>query len=163
MASSFRSGLVLPLVGAVLAAAPVWAAGLGEAEVRAFVVRQERAWNAGALDLYFGGFSPDAVFKDQYRTPAGQLVPYGQSDLEKARSQSRKFRASAKVEEKGEIVRIALAPDGRTAQVVSRVTSRVEGPGGLRITCAERRQEVTLAAGRLRSKGQVDTFSRCPR
>jgi hypothetical protein len=31
------------------------------------------------------------------------------------------------------------------------------------VTCAERRQDLVLVAGQLRSKGQTDTFSRCPR
>ncbi|MDB5445311.1 MAG: hypothetical protein JWQ97_628, partial [Phenylobacterium sp.] len=96
----------------------------------------------------------------QYRTPAGQIVPYGSSTLAKARVQTRKFRAASKVSETGEIVRIALGPDGRTAQVVSREVSRTQGAKGLRVTCAERVQELVLAAGRLRSKGQTDTYSR---
>jgi hypothetical protein len=155
-----RFGLLL--AAAMLAALPAWAAALSEAQVRAFVAEQQRAWNAGALDAYFAAFSPDAVFTDQYRTPSGQLVPYGTSTLAQARTQSRKFRATSKVSETGEIVRITLGPDGRTAQVVSHVVSRTEGPKGLRVSCAERRQDLALAAGRLRSKGQTDTFSRCP-
>ena len=158
-----RPGFGLLLATAVLSAAPAWGAGLSEAQVGAFVARQERAWNAGALDLYFSTFRPDAVFTDQYRTPAGQLVPYGSSTVAEARAQSRKFLAASDVSERGEIVRIALGSDGHTAQVVSRVVSRIQGPKGLRITCAERRQEVVLASGELRSKGQTDTFSRCPR
>jgi hypothetical protein len=158
-----RLRLGLLLVAATLAAAPAWAAGLTETQVRAFVAQQERAWNAGALDAYFTAFRADAVFTDQYRTPAGQIVPYGSSTLAAARAQSRKFRAAAKVSEAGEIVRIALGPDGRSAQVVSRVVSRTQNAKGLRVTCAERRQELVLAGGRLRSKGQTDTFVRCPR
>lgn len=154
-------GLLLSAV--ILAAAPAWGAGLSEAQVRAFVARQERAWNAGALEAYFTAFRPDAMFTDQYRTASGQIVPYGSSTLSQARVQSRKFRAASKVTETGEIVRITLGADGRTAQVVSRVVSRTQGAKGLRVTCAERRQELVLAAGRPRSKGQTDTFARCPR
>ena len=153
--------------GLVLAAAslalPAWAASLTEGQVRAFVAEQERRWNAGDLDGYFAGFRPDAVFTDQYRTPSGQIVPYGSSDLAKARAQSQKFRAGAKVAETGEITRITLGPDGRSAQVASRVVSRIQNAKGQRVTCAERRQELVLAGGRLRSKGQTDTFTRCPR
>jgi hypothetical protein len=43
------------------------------------------------------------------------------------------------------------------------VVSRIQTTKGLRVTCAERRQELILAAGGLRSKGQTDTFTRCPR
>jgi hypothetical protein len=151
------------LVAATLAAAPAWGAGLSEAQVRAFFAQQERSWNAGDLEAYFTTFHPEAVFTDQYRTPAGEIVPYGSSSLAGARAQTRRFRAAAKVSEKGEIVSIALGADGRTAQVVSREVSRIQGAKGLRVTCAERRQELVLAAGGLRSKGQTDTFARCPR
>jgi hypothetical protein len=158
-----RPNIGLLLTAAILAATSAWAAGLTEAQVRTFVSQQERAWNAGDLAAYFAAFQPDAVFTDQYLTPAGEIVPYGSSSLAAARVHSRKFRAASKVTETGEIVRITLRPDGRTAQVVSRVVSRVQGAKGLRVTCAERRQELVLAAGGLRSKGQTDTFTRCPR
>ncbi|MDB5444778.1 MAG: hypothetical protein JWQ97_95 [Phenylobacterium sp.] len=161
MESRLRFGLLL--VAATLAAAPAWGAGLSQAQVRAFFAQQERAWNAGALEAYFTAFQPDAVFTDQYRTPAGQIVPYGSSTLAKARVQTRKFRAASKVSETGEIVRIALGPDGRTAQILSREVSRIQGAKGLRVTCAVRVQELVLAAGGLRSKGQTDTYSRCAR
>ena len=145
-----------------LAATPAWGAGLSDSQVRAFVAEQQRSWNAGSLDAYFATFAPEAVFTDQYRTPAGAVVPYGSSTLAQARVQTRKFRAASRISETGEIVRITRGAQGRTAQVVSRVVSRIQGAKGLRITCAERRQDLVLAAGRLRSQGQTDTFSRCP-
>jgi hypothetical protein len=163
MASKSRPGFGPLLAAALLAAAPAWGAGLTEAQVRDFVAQQERAWNAGALDAYFGAFRPDAVFTDQYRTPGGEIVPYGSSTLGEAKAHSRKFRATAKVSETGEIVRVALGADGRSAQVVSHVVSRTQSAKSVRVTCAERRQDLVLAAGRLRSQGQTDTFSRCPR
>jgi hypothetical protein len=156
-----RAGLLL--AAAALAAGPAWAGGVTEAAARAFVARQQQAWNAGQLDAYFAGFRPEAVFTDQYRTPSGQVVPYGTSTLPQARSQSRKFRSTAKVSETGAVERVTLGPDGRSAQVVSRVVARTQGPQGLRVTCAERRQELVLDAGGLRSKGQTDTYARCPR
>jgi hypothetical protein len=158
-----RARFGLLLAAAALAAAPAWGAGLTEARVRAFFAQQERSWNAGALESYFGAFRPEAVFSDQYRTPAGQVVPYGSSTLAEARVQSRKSRAASKISETGEIVRIVLSADGRTALAVSREVTRLQGAKGLRVTCAERRQELVLAAGRLRSRGQTDTFFRCPR
>ena len=162
MALDRRASLGLLLAAATLAAAPA-RAGVSDAQVRAFVAEQQRAWHAGALDAYFDAFTPDAVFTDQYRTPSGQVVPYGSSTLAQARAQSRRFRAGASIAETGEVLRIARGADGRTAQVVSRVVSRIRSARGLRVTCAERRQELVLAAGRLRSKGQTDTFARCPR
>jgi hypothetical protein len=155
--------LAAATAAAALAAAPALAAGLAEAQVRAFLAGQERAWNAGDLDAYFAGFAAGAVFTDQYRTPSGAVVPYGSSTLAQAKAQSRKFREASKVSEHGEVERIALSPDGRSAEVVSRVVSHTEGPKGLRVACAERRQAVLIAEGHLRSKGQTDTFSRCPR
>ena len=146
------------------AAASAAAAGLTDAQVRAFVAKQETAWNSGALPAYFAAYTPDAVFTDQYRTPAGQLVPYGKSTLAQARVQTRKSRAKSKVTERAEIVRIALSPDGRTADVTLRVSARIEGgQGAARTTCAERRQSLVLAAGAIRSRGQTDTFMRCRR
>jgi len=158
-----RVWLAAAAVAAGLAAPPARAAGLNEAQVRGFVARQQAAWNAGALDLYFAGFRADAVFTDRYRTPAGQIVPYGSSTLAQARARSRTFRATAKVSESGAILRIAIAPNGRSAQVASQVVSRTQGRTGLRVSCAEREQVVVLAAGQLRSTGQTDTYSRCPR
>lgn len=163
MTAAPRSQIGLLLAAAMLAAGPALGAGLGEAQVRAFVARQERTWNAGAFDAYYATFRPDAVFTDQYRTASGKVVPYGASSLREARVQTRKFRAASKVSEKGEIVRITLGSDGGTAQVVSRVTSHIQGAAGMRITCAERRQDLVLARGGLLSKGQTDTFLRCPR
>ena len=151
------------LLAAAMLAGPARGAGLGEAQVRAFVAQQQRSWNAGALDAWSAGFRPDATFTDQYRTPAGAIVPYGTSTLSQARAQSRKFRAAAKVSESGQVVRIALGADGRSAEVISRVVSRTESAKGVRIACAERRQDLVLAEGGLRSRGQTDTFSRCPR
>lgn len=163
MAAGPRRRFGLLLAAALLSAAPAWAAGLSEAQVRAFLAQQERRWNAGELDAYFAAFRPDAVFTDQYRTPSGQLVPYGSSTLAKARAQSRKFRADAKVAESGEITKISLGADGRTAEVHSRVVSRIQSAKGPRVTCAERRQELVLAGGQVRSRGQTDTFTRCRR
>lgn len=161
MAVGPRRCFGLLLAAALLAATPAWAASLTEAQVRAFVAQQERKWNAGELDAYFAAFRPEAVFTDQYRTPSGQVVPYGSSNLAKARTQSRKFRAQSTLTEKGEITKITLGADGRTAQVDSRVVSKIQTTKGQRVTCAERRQLLVLAAGQVRSKGQTDTFTRC--
>ena len=163
MAEKPRPSFGLLLAAALALASPAWAAGLSEAQVRAFFAAQQRAWNKGDLDAYFAAFQPDAVFTDQYRTPAGQIVPYGTSTLAQAKAHTRKFRAASKVSEQGEIVRIVLGADGRSAEVVSREVSRVENAKGARVTCAERRQDLVLAGGQVRSRGQTDTFSRCPR
>lgn len=158
--SVFRTLLVATLA---LAAAPAWAASLSEAQVRAFLAGQERAWNAGRLDAYFATFRPDARFTHQYRTPAGEVVPYGRSTLQEARAQNRRFRATSKVSETSQVLRIAVGADGRSAEVLSRVVSRIETANGVRITCAQRRQALALAGGRLRATAQTDTFMRCPR
>ena len=91
-------GLLLA-VAASLAATQAWPAALTEAQVRAFFAEQQRAWNAGNLGAYFKGFQPDAIFIDQYRTPAGEIVPYGSSTLAKARVQTHRSRALARISE----------------------------------------------------------------
>jgi hypothetical protein len=151
------------LAAAVLAAWPAWAARLSQGQVRTFVAAQRRAWNAGALDSYFAGFAPQATFTDQYRTPAGQVVPYGASTLPQAQAQSRKFRAASSISEAGQIIDISLAADGRSAAVASRVVSHIESAKGVRVTCADRVENLVLSGGRLMSTGQTDTFSRCAR
>jgi hypothetical protein len=163
MTADFRRWTAPLLLAAILAAGPARAAALGEPQVRAFVAAQQRSWNAGDLAGFFAMFRPEAVFTDQFRTPAGEIVPYGSSTLAQARAQSRRFRATLKISEAGKIVSITFGPDARSAQVVSRVVSQIQGPKGARRTCAERRQRLVLAAGGLRSEGQTDTFSRCPR
>ena len=132
---------------------------LGEADVRAFVARQEQAWNAGALDRYFAAFTPDARFTDQAYVGDKPPVPYGTSTLTQARLQAGKSRSGAKPQEAGRILRIALTPDGHTARVESSVVSRV----GARRLCATRVQTLILAHGTLRSRGQTDTYIRCRR
>ncbi|MDB5466833.1 MAG: nuclear transport factor 2 family protein, partial [Phenylobacterium sp.] len=58
---------------------------------------------------------------------------------------------------------VELSPDGRSARVLSHVTSRIERGGAVRLSCAQRVQAVTLAGGRLLSRGQTDTAVRCRR
>jgi hypothetical protein len=138
-------------------------ATLTEAQVRDFLVRQQRAWNAGDVDRYFALYAPTASFSDQARTPQGQIVPYGTSTLAQAKAQARRFFAKAKVTETGYVQRIDLAPDGRSARVFTSAVSRTDQAGKVQATCVARVQTLTLAAGRLRSTGQTDTLSRCPR
>ena len=138
---------------ACIAAAPV----LTEAEVRAFVARQERAWNAGDLDAYFAAFAPSAVFVDQARANDNSIVPYGRSTLAEARRQSRRSFAKGGVSETGQVLGVQIA--GATARVSSYEVIRAGG----RTSCAERLQTLALQQGRLRSTGQVDTVVRCRR
>ena len=144
--------LLLLIAGPALAEAR-----LADAEVRAFVTRQEQAWNAGALDRYFAAFTPDARFTDQAYVGDQPPVPYGTSTLAQARLQARKSLRDLKPHETGRVLKIAIAPDGRSARVDSNVVSEV----GRRRLCASRAQTLTLAHGSLRSRGQTDTFIRC--
>jgi len=145
----------LPLVAQ--AAAP----RLTEPEVRSFVERQSRAWNAGDLAGYFGLFTADARFTDQARARDGRVVPYGTSSVPQARTQAMRFFAGSKVVETTAIRQIALAPDGRAARVVSDEVSILTGAGRRRRECAERVQTVVQTPAGLRSKGQTDTLVRC--
>jgi hypothetical protein len=145
-----------------LAAGPALAQpAVTDADVRAFVARQEQAWNAGALDRFFAGFTPEARFTDQAYVGDKPPVPYGTSTLAEAAAQSRRALARGRSREAGRIVSIRIGPDGRSAQVVSRVTTTVEAGGKTRRLCASRGQALALRSGRLLSTGQTDTFFKC--
>ena len=153
----------LLLVLMLLAGPALAQARLTDGEVRAFVLRQEQAWNAGALDRYFAAFTPDARFTDQAYVGDKPPVQYGTSSLGQARAQARRAGRAAKSREAGQILRIEIAADGRSARVVSNETSTVEKAGRTRRLCATRTQTLDFSAGRLRSRGQTDTFIKCPR
>jgi len=145
-----------------LAAGPALAqARINEADIRGFVARQEAAWNAGDLGRYFEGFTPDARFTDQAYVGDKPPVPYGTSTLAQARAQARRAATRGRAREAGEVRRIEIAADGRSARVTSRVGSTVQDAGKVRRLCASRVQTLTLAAGRLRSAGQTDTYVKC--
>ena len=151
--------LILTLVATSAAAQ----ARLTEAGVRAFLARQEKAWNARDVDAYFATFTPDAVIADQARTADGAIVPYGQSNLRQARAQTRRFFAKSTVSEVNEVLRVALAPDGRSARAVSREISRITTAGRVRTLCGESVVTLVLARGQIRASHQTDTVIRCPR
>lgn len=145
-----------------LAATPALAQpAITDAQVRAFVARQEAAWNAGDLDRYFAGFTPQARFTDQAYVGDKPPVPYGTSTLAEARTQARKALARARSREAGRITRLRIGADGRSAQVVSNVASTVDSGGKVRHLCAYRGQALVLRGGRLLSNGQTDTFFKC--
>jgi uncharacterized protein (TIGR02246 family) len=148
------------LLALVLLAGPAFAqARITDADVRAFAARQERAWNAGDLAAYFAGFTPDARFTDQAYVGDKPPVPYGTSTLAEARAQAARTRGRSR--EAGEIMRVEIAADGRSARVTARVGSTVTNGGKSRRLCASRMQTLVLANGALRSRGQTDTYIRC--
>jgi hypothetical protein len=149
-----RAALALFLLLATPAAAQP---RITDADARAFVARQEQLWNAGDRAGYFAAFTPDARFTDQAYVGEGKPpVPYGTSTLAEARAQSRKA-AGSKPHESGRVTRVAIAADGRSARVEASIFSTVK----TRRLCAARVQTLVLAAGRLRSTGQTDTYIRC--
>lgn len=152
--------ILLLFVAGAAHAAP---ARLTDAEVRSYLSRQEQAWNAGRLDAWAALYTPDARFTDQARSNKNDIVSYGTSSLREAKAQSKRFRAKSKVRETGEVVRLQIAPDGRSASVVSRKVSRIEAAGRVRLSCADSAQTVVLQSGRILSRGQTDTLYRCPR
>ena len=149
------------LFTALLAAVPALAQApqITDGAVHAIVARQEAAWNAGDFDRYFAGFTPDARFTDQAYVGDKPPVPYGTSTLAQAQTQAR--RAAARSRERAEVRRIEIAADGRTAKVTARVGSAVVADGRTRRLCASRVFTLTLAGGRLRATGQVDTYVNC--
>jgi len=147
-------------LGLALVATPANAqAALTDAAVRAFVTRQEEAWNAGALDRFFGGFTPEARFTDQAYVGDKTPVPYGTSTLAQARAQSRRTKATS--HETGRIVSVRIAADGRSAQVVTRIEATIRSDCKARRLCASRGQALVLRGGRILSTGQTDTFFKC--
>jgi hypothetical protein len=132
-----------------------------DAAVRAFVARQEQAWNAGALDRFFAGFTREARFTDQAYVGDKPPVPYGTSTLAEAAAQSRRSLARGHSRETGRIVSVRIGADGRSAQVVSQISATVEADGKTRRLCASRGQALVLRDGRLLSTGQTDTFFKC--
>lgn len=159
---AFRIAMSCALA-AWLAAGAAQAAELSEATARAFAQRQESAWNARDLDGYFALFTPDARFTDQTRTPKGEMISYGTSDLAKAKAQSRKFLAGATSMERGSVESVTLAPGGGSARVLGHKTTTVTTAGRARRVCARTDQTLVLRGGAIRSKGQTDTIVRCGR
>jgi hypothetical protein len=149
--------LALLIAGPAAAAAP-----LTDPQVRTFVERQSRAWNAGDLAAYFATFTPDARFTDQALGNDNKIVPYGVSTVAQARGQARKTLAKAKVQETTVITAVAIAPDGRSARVTARTVSQIAAPGAPpRQVCAVRVAAVALTPAGLRTTGQTDTIVRC--
>jgi uncharacterized protein (TIGR02246 family) len=144
----------------LLLAGPAFAQSrLTDADVRAFVERQERAWNAGDVAAWSAAFTPDARFTDQAYVGDKPPVPYGTSTLAEASAQARKARGRSR--EASEVRRVEIAADGRSARVTSRVGSAVTSGGKVRRLCASRVQILVRANGGLRSRGQTDTYIRC--
>ena len=155
-----------------LAPAILLAAGLAQAAepslteqaARAFVARQEAAWNARDVTAFFATFAPDAVFVDQARDSHGGITANGRSTLLQARLQARRFVTKNRFSETSTVDRVVIAPDGRSARVLGHERSRIENAGQPpRTLCAETDQTLVLAQGRLLSRGQTDTDVRCPR
>lgn len=134
---------------------------ISEAQVRAFVSRQQSAWNAGRLDAYFDAFTPEARFTDQAYVGDKAPVPYGTSTLAQARTQTARALARSKRREASQITQIRIAPDGRSVQVVSKVDATIEQGGKVRRVCAYRGQALVLRSGRLLSHGHTDTIFKC--
>jgi hypothetical protein len=151
----------LAIVLAALVAAPALAQAprITEADVHAFAARQEQAWNAGDVERYFAGFTADARFTDQAYVGDKPPVPYGTSTVAEAKAQAK--RSKARSRERGEVRRIEIAADGRSAKVTSRVGSAVTADGRTRRLCASRVTTLSLASSRLRATGQTDTYVKC--
>jgi hypothetical protein len=158
---------VAVLVLAAAASGQAGAAGprLTEPAVRAFVARQEAAWNARDLGGFEATFTADAVFVDQARNSSGGVTANGSSTLAQAIAQAKRFFAKARFRETSVVDAVAISVDGRSALVTGHEVSQIEATAArpARRLCAETRQTVVLVRGRILSKGQTDTDVRCPR
>lgn len=152
------------LISVLLSAGPAAAqTAISEADARAFVARQEQAWNARRLDTYFAGFAVGASFTDQAYVGDKPPVSYGTSTLAEARTLAQKSLATTKSREHNQIRRVEARGDGVSVLVVSNVTSTVEAAGKTRQLCAIRRQALLRRQGRILSTGNTDTYYPCPR
>jgi hypothetical protein len=151
---AFLAGLVV-LQTAPAAAAP---ARLSDPAVRAFMARQEAAWNARDARGYFASFAPRARFVEQGRTNTGGVIRYGSSTLEEARRYATRFFAGPAARDRTTLTAVVVAAGGRSAEVAGqKVTTLADG----RRRCAEVRQTLSLAAGRIQSLGETSTAIRC--
>jgi len=154
------------LAAALLAGAAAQAAetSITEAAARAFVARQDAAWNARSPAAFAATFTPDAVFIDQAVGSDGKTIPNGRSTLAEATAQARRFFARSRFRQTTVVGAVTLAPDARSAQVLAKTTTRIDRPGQPpRTFCALSEQTLVLVQGRLLSRGQTDTDVRCPK
>jgi uncharacterized protein (TIGR02246 family) len=156
-----RPRFILTLAAVLFPLVAQAAPRLSEAEVRALVERQSRAWNAGDLDAYFGLYLPRATFTDQGRAKDGRTAHYGVSTVRQARAQARRTLAGAKVRETAAVRGVRLAADGKSAVVTSSVETTIAAAGRTRRSCAERTQTVVATPAGPRSRGQTDTVVFC--
>ena len=139
-------------------------AGITEASARAFVARQDAAWNGRNATAFAATFTPEAVFIDQAVGSDGKLIPNGRSTLAEATAQARRFFARSQFRQTTVVGGVTLAPDARSAQVLAKTSTRIERPGQPpRTFCALSEQTLVLVHGRLLSRGQTDTDVRCPK
>jgi hypothetical protein len=136
-------------------------ARLTEAQVRAFVARQENLWNAGDVAGFFALATPDAAFTDQARAKDGRVVVYGTSTVAEARAQATKFFATSRTRETLTVRSVQISPDGRSARVEGHEDALLTSAGHTRHLCAETLQTVVLTPAGLRSKGRTDTVTPC--
>jgi hypothetical protein len=160
--------MLWPLALVLAFVAPMAAQGaearLSEASARAFVSRQQAAWNARDIRAFAATFTQDAVFIDQARNSNGGVTSNGSSTLAQATAQATRFFAKSRFQEAGVVDSVVIAPDGRSANVAAHVTTRLETDGRpVRFFCAQRAQTLVLRGGRILSRGQTDTGFRCPR
>lgn len=154
---------VLVIGAASVSAAAAAAARLDEAAVRAFLARQEAAWNGRDAQAFAATFASDAVFVDQSETPGGGVIVNGRSNLREATVQASRFFARARFRETSSIDRVTVSADGRSAQVAGRERTEIEHEGARpRVLCARVDQALALVHGRLLSRGQTETQVRCP-
>lgn len=147
------------ILGLALAAPASAQQPVTDAVVRAFVLRQERAWNGARLNDFYAAFTADAAFTDQAWQGDKPPVVYGTATLSQARIQSAKALARAPSREAGRVFRIETAADGASARVVTSVVITT----GARQLCASREQTLVVTPKGLLSKGQTDTYIRCRR
>jgi hypothetical protein len=158
-----RSIIFLTALAFTLTAAAAQAAPIAEKDVRALVECQRQAWSRGDLDAYFATFAASARFTDQARGSDNAIVPYGSSSVTEAHRNARRALLKGRIVETIAIKAVAISKDGRGAAVVADVHTRLEGPQGVRLSCAERLEAFVQTSRGLRAVSQTDTLVRCRR
>jgi hypothetical protein len=153
-----QAALSLGVIATAAQAAPIT-----QAEVRALVERQRQTWSRGDTAAYFATFAAGAVFTDQARGSDNAIVPYGSSNMPEARRNARRAFLKGRIVETIEIKAVAISADGRGAAIVGDVRTRLEGPQGVRWSCAERLEAFARLPEGLRAVRQTDTLVRCRR
>lgn len=123
---------------------------LDDASIRTFIAEQGRAWNARNFGRFYAAIAPDAAVV-LVTTHRGQEIARRVRTAAEDRRESERFfaRTRAKIQEKDEVERITLAPDGLHARVRVGEVARIRKHGHTKVIRAATEEELALRNGRI--------------